>query len=84
MQEAGEYLVGEHDFASASASQRRARAQYGADGGALARRVVFAGGSRPLSGTPADADDHGERVSRRMVRSMVGTLLEVGRGRRLA
>ncbi len=82
MSDAAQLLVGEHDFASFCS-----RSEQVIDGEVRAapttRRVLHAGWSRP---EPALVlfDIEANSFCRQMVRSIVGTLVEVGRGRRSA
>lgn len=82
MSDAAQLLVGEHDFASFCS-----RSEQVIDGEVRAapttRRVLHAGWSRP---EPALVlfDIEANSFCRQMVRSIVGTLVEVGRGRRPA
>jgi tRNA pseudouridine38-40 synthase len=91
MDRAAQHVVGEHDFTTCC---RRPR---DGDGVSLVRRVESAGWTRePSSGgeagpggaTPGDAADlvvfriRASAFCHQMVRSIVGLLVEVGRGRR--
>ncbi len=82
MGEAAGWLIGEHDFASFCS-----RSEQVVDGeirvAPTVRRVLRAGWSRP---EPALVlfDIEANSFCRQMVRSIVGTLVEVGRGRRPA
>jgi len=82
MNEASSLLIGEHDFSSFC---RRPKAPKGVDGGvevSLVRRVT---GARWLLHHEPDVlrfDIEGSAFCHQMVRSIVGYLVEVGRGRR--
>ena len=82
MDDAADLLVGEHDFASFCS-----RSQQVIDGevrvAPTVRRVRRAGWSRPSPGLLL-FDIEANSFCRQMVRSIVGTLVEVGRGRRPA
>lgn len=82
MEEAGAYLLGEHDFASFGQPTQ---------GESTVRRVTAIGWQEENSSLPPWDEYPGRRLAltisangflRQMVRSIVGTLLEVGRGRR--
>ena len=73
-------LIGEHDFASFC---RKAPAREGGGGGSLVRRVHDARWN-DLGGGVLRFDIDGSSFCQQMARSIVGTLVDVGRGRRRA
>jgi tRNA pseudouridine38-40 synthase len=74
MQRAAQYLVGEHDFATFGRPPRRNKRS-----GVTVRRVLMAEWSKKSAGLTFDIEANAFLY--RMVRSIVGTLLQVGRGR---
>jgi len=71
MQQAAQVLVGEHDFAAFGRPQKQ--------GGATVRRMLMAEWGGKLSWLTFDIEANAFLY--RMVRSIVGTLLQVGRGK---
>lgn len=71
MQQAARYLVGEHDFAAFGQPHKQ--------GGATVRRMLMAGWGGKAPGLFFDIEANAFLY--RMVRSIVGTLLQVGKGK---
>jgi len=74
MQRAAQYLVGEHDFATFGRSPQASK-----QSGVTVRRVLKAGWSKTSAWLTFDIEANAFLY--RMVRSIVGTLLQVGQGR---
>ena len=85
MNEGATHLLGEHDFSSFC---RRPRPVDGADEVSLVRRLDLARWTAPAGGEWGDGlvrfEISGSSFCHQMVRSIVGTLVDVGRGRRRA
>lgn len=81
MNEAAELLVGEHDFSSFC---RRPKPVAGHPAPGLVRRLTNAGWSRVDESALLRFEITASSFCHQMVRSIVGTLVDVGRGRRAA
>ena len=81
MNEAAGHLVGDHDFASFC---RRPKPAPGRPAVSLVRRLMGAVWTRPGDGPLVRFEISASSFCHQMVRSVVGTLVEVGTGRRAA
>ena len=84
MTEAGRKLIGEHDFAAFQAAGSAVRTTVRTVFDLTVRRVPGGGwtGGDPAGAEMTVLDVRGSGFLRHMVRTIVGTLVEVGRGRR--